>query len=58
MGLDVVVVGSCNVDFTAYVERMPRPGETILGRSFQQGARRPPPPCLSPKLARTGTPRP
>ncbi len=30
----VVVVGSANVDFTAEVDRLPRPGETILGRDL------------------------
>lgn len=30
----VVVVGSANLDFTIQVDRVPRPGETILGRDF------------------------
>lgn len=30
----VVVVGSANLDFTAQVDRLPRPGETILGRDL------------------------
>lgn len=30
----VVVVGSLNADLTLYAERMPRPGETVLGTDF------------------------
>ena len=33
----VVVVGSCNVDLTYRVPKMPQPGETLTGRSFQIG---------------------
>ena len=33
----VVVVGSCNVDLTFRVPKMPQPGETLTGRSFQIG---------------------
>ncbi len=28
---DVAVVGSANIDFTVYVDRLPAPGETVLG---------------------------
>jgi ribokinase len=31
---DVAVVGSCNVDFTARVRRLPRRGETVIGHGF------------------------
>lgn len=31
----IVVVGSLNMDFVAAVERLPAPGETVLGRDFQ-----------------------
>jgi len=31
----VVVVGSLNMDFVVQVERLPAPGETVLGRQFQ-----------------------
>src|SRR5205823_13603953 len=30
----IVVVGSLVFDFVAHAERLPRPGETILGRKF------------------------
>ncbi|MGI8991797.1 MAG: ribokinase [Bryobacteraceae bacterium] len=31
----IVVVGSLNMDFVVRVERLPAPGETVLGRQFQ-----------------------
>jgi len=31
----IVVVGSLNMDFVTRVERLPAPGETVLGRDFQ-----------------------
>ena len=31
----LVVVGSLNMDFVVSVERLPVPGETVLGRDFQ-----------------------
>jgi len=31
----IVIVGSLNMDFVAAVERLPAPGETVLGRDFQ-----------------------
>ncbi len=37
MGPDVVVVGSVNEDLVTFVERLPNPGETVLGGSFQRG---------------------
>ena len=33
----IVVVGSANVDLVTYAERLPGPGETVLGSSFLQG---------------------
>src|SRR4051794_9439511 len=33
----IAVVGSCNVDLLTYVERFPRPGETIFGKRFDLG---------------------
>ena len=33
----VIVVGSAMVDLISYVERMPRPGETMLALGFSQG---------------------
>src|SRR5438874_8238078 len=33
----VCVVGSINVDLTFRAPRLPRPGETVLGRSLAQG---------------------
>jgi ribokinase len=37
MAAKIVVVGSFNTDLTAYTERMPRPGETIIGQKFVTG---------------------
>ena len=34
----IVVVGSSNTDFAVRVDRMPRPGETVLGGAFHQAA--------------------
>jgi hypothetical protein len=33
----VSVCGACNTDLIAYVPRMPRAGETIMGNSFRTG---------------------
>jgi ribokinase len=33
----IVVVGSFNMDLTSYLERLPRPGETVHGSRFQTG---------------------
>jgi ribokinase len=33
----IVIVGSFNMDLTAYMERLPRPGETVHGRKFVTG---------------------
>jgi ribokinase len=35
MSAPIVVVGSLNMDFVAQVERLPRPGETVLGGGFR-----------------------
>lgn len=32
----VIVIGSSNIDFTATVDRLPAPGETVLGHRFRQ----------------------
>jgi ribokinase len=34
MSIDLTVVGSINLDLVARVERLPRPGETLLGHDF------------------------
>jgi ribokinase len=33
----IAVVGSCNVDLVAYVDRAPAAGETVLGQRFETG---------------------
>ena len=38
MTAKIVVVGSFNADLTSYMERMPRPGETVHGDRFVTGA--------------------
>lgn len=35
--VDVIVVGSCNMDLISYVSRFPKPGETIHGSKFNTG---------------------
>lgn len=37
MTAKIVVVGSFNADLTSYMERMPRPGETVAGHKFVIG---------------------
>jgi len=37
MPAKIVVVGSFNMDLTAYMEKMPRPGETLHGHTFKTG---------------------
>ncbi|XP_032677750.1 ribokinase-like [Odontomachus brunneus] len=32
----IVVVGSCMIDFTCFSQRLPKPGETIIGTRFEQ----------------------
>ena len=38
MTAKIVVVGSFNADLVAYLERMPRPGETVQGDRFATSA--------------------
>ena len=33
--LDIVVVGACFCDLQTFVEKYPKPGETVFGRKFQ-----------------------
>lgn len=37
MPAKIVIIGSFNMDLTSYMERMPRPGETVNGRKFVTG---------------------
>jgi ribokinase len=37
MPAKIVIIGSFNMDLTSYMERMPRPGETVNGRRFVTG---------------------
>jgi ribokinase len=37
MPAKIVVVGSFNVDLTSFMDRMPKPGETVYGREFMIG---------------------
>jgi sugar/nucleoside kinase (ribokinase family) len=37
MEVEVVVVGSSNMDLIAYVARLPIPGETLMGARDRQG---------------------
>jgi len=57
MGDSIVVIGSLNMDFVLAVDRLPLPGETILGRNFRvipggKGANQA---YAAAKLARNGT---
>ncbi|XP_066586203.1 ribokinase-like isoform X2 [Prorops nasuta] len=36
MAENIVVVGSCMIDFTCYSPRLPKPGETVIGSKFEQ----------------------
>ncbi|XP_034934253.1 ribokinase-like [Chelonus insularis] len=36
MSKDIVIVGSCMIDFVSYVPRLPRPGETLIGSEFKR----------------------
>ena len=38
MTAKIVVVGSFNTDLVSYLQRMPRPGETVHGDTFATGA--------------------
>ncbi len=33
--MTVAVLGSINMDVTAYMERLPKPGETLHGREYK-----------------------
>lgn len=35
--MTIAVLGSMNIDVTAYLERLPRPGETLHGHSYRMG---------------------
>ncbi|XP_043674028.1 ribokinase-like isoform X3 [Vespula pensylvanica] len=35
MNTNIVVLGSCMIDFICYASRLPKPGETILGNEFK-----------------------
>ncbi|XP_076281657.1 ribokinase [Lasioglossum baleicum] len=35
MSPKIVVVGSCMIDFTSFSSRLPKPGETIIGKNFE-----------------------
>ena len=35
--MTIAVFGSINMDVTAYMERLPRPGETLQGREYKLG---------------------
>src|SRR6185503_14875936 len=35
--MTVAVLGSINMDVTAYMERLPKPGETLHGREYKIG---------------------
>ncbi|HEY4276234.1 MAG TPA: ribokinase [Rhizomicrobium sp.] len=37
-GTDILVVGSANMDLVAFADRLPAPGETLLGGAFQSFA--------------------
>ncbi len=52
----VVVVGSLNMDFVVTVDRLPAPGETVLGRDFQMipGGKGANQACAAGKLSQPG----
>jgi ribokinase len=57
MGGSIVVIGSLNMDFVIGVDRLPLPGETILGRNFRMipGGKGANQAYAAAKLARNGT---
>src|ERR1700722_13590363 len=57
MGDSIVVIGSLNMDFVIAVDRLPLPGETILGRNFRMipGGKGANQAYAAAKLARNGT---
>src|SRR6202050_3932487 len=57
MGSSIVVIGSLNMDFVIAVDRLPMPGETILGRNFRMipGGKGANQAYAAAKLARDGT---
>ena len=54
MSTAIVVVGSLNMDFVVTADRLPAPGETVLGRNFQMlpGGKGANQACASGRLAR------
>lgn len=59
MSLALVVLGSLNMDFVVTVERLPAPGETVLGSDFQMlpGGKGANQACAAGKLAKTSAVR-
>ncbi len=57
MGDSIVVIGSLNMDFVIAVDRLPLPGETILGRNFRMipGGKGANQAYAAAKLAKNGT---
>ncbi len=57
MGDSIIVIGSLNMDFVIAVDRLPLPGETILGRNFRMipGGKGANQAYAAAKLARNGT---
>jgi ribokinase len=58
MNTSLVVVGSLNMDFVVTVDRLPAPGETVLGRDFQMipGGKGANQACAAAKLAGASVP--
>ena len=56
--MSIVVVGSLNMDFVVQVERLPAPGETVLGRDFKMipGGKGANQACAAGRLAGAATP--
>ena len=58
MTAGIVVTGSLNMDFVVAVERLPAPGETVLGRDFQMlpGGKGANQACAAGRLGSAGVP--